>query len=242
MVCGRRKIKLLDVPSDGLGIFRERVNRFLGVVDIVEPIEESGVYVHIHDPGRLPEILYPGAWVLLKRAYGKMRKTAWDVLAGKVDDEWVFMHSGYHRMIAQGIFSKGGLSPVGRVVGVKPEVKWKHSRMDFVVQREDGVQVMIEVKGCTLVEDGVALFPDAPTERGRRHMEVLMDAIKSGLSAGVLVLVFRGSARCFSPNADTDPKFAEAFYRAMERGVGIYPVVLGYDGKSVYYTGAISVC
>jgi len=117
-----------------------------------------------------------------------------------------------------------------------------HSRLDFVLTDNRGTEIGVEVKGCTLAVDGVALFPDAPTERGRRHLEVLMDMKASGKSAALIVLIFRHDARCFRPNELTDPKFAETFHRAVSKGVDVFPVVFRYDGERVYFLGGIPVC
>ena len=233
--------RLLQLPYDARGIFRARSNRFLGVVDIIHPGEVKGVEVHVHDPGRLGEILYPGNTVLLKRVEGKHRKTDWDLVAGRVNNKWIPVHSGYHRALSEKIIRDECLCPFGSVSGVYPEVQLGHSRIDFFLEREDGSGVWVEVKGCTLAENGVALFPDAPTTRGRRHLDELIRVTETGGEAAMLILVFRSDARCFAPNRDTDPIFSSTFYEAMERGVKVCPVLLEYDGKWVHYKREIPV-
>ena len=98
------------------------------------------------------------------------------------------------------------------------------------------------MKGCTLAVDGVALFPDAPTKRGRKHLETLMEMKASGNRAALMILIFRHEARCFSPNEETDPRFTETFRSAMEAGVEVHPVVFRYDGVNVSYLGTVPVC
>ena len=235
------RIALLELAWDAQGIFRERPNRFMGVVDIAGPESRRGVEVHIHDPGRLREILYPGNSVLLKRASNGRRRTKWDLIAGCVNGSWVLVHSGYHRVLAERIIRDGRLSPFGFSSRVRPEVKLGHSRMDFFLEREEGTGVWVEVKGCTLAENGVALFPDAPTTRGQRHLKELIEVRKSGGEAALLILVFRPDAECFAPNRETDPLFSSLFYKALEEGVKVHPILLEYDGNRICYKREIPV-
>jgi sugar fermentation stimulation protein A len=93
-------------------------------------------------------------------------------------------------------------------------------------------KIFIEVKGCTLARHGIALFPDAPTSRGARHLEELMEAKRQGFGAAILVLVFRQDAGLFSPNEQTDPRFAELFRRAVSCGVECYPVKIAYNAET----------
>ena len=227
--------KLIYVPHDQRGVFLERVNRFLGRVEINGREE----YAHIHDPGRLEEILYPGNRVLLRKAKARNRKTKWDIIAGYVDDKLVFIHSGYHRKIAEKIILDEEISPLGKVLELKAEVRYGKSRLDFMVLCENS-EIWVEVKGCTLAKNGIALFPDAPTVRGRRHLEELI-SISKNKSSAVIFLIFREDARCFAPNEETDPEFAETFKKAM-KFVSVYPILLRYDGEWIYYVKEIPIC
>ena len=214
---------ILEIPSDAEGLFVRRPNRFLGLVEVDGDVVEA----HVHDPGRLKEILYPGNRVLLRRAGGR-RKTSWDLLAGDVDGRWIFVHSGYHRQIARWYILNR--KPFGEVLSLRDEVQAGRSRIDHLVTTEEG-EILVEVKGCTLAEDGVALFPDAPTERGCRHLEELMG---HGRGA-VIFLIFRPDAVRFEPNRKTDPHFAETFQRAVESGVEVRTPVFAYDGMRLMY-------
>jgi len=234
-------VEVMELNGDFEGIFRSRPNRFLSIVDIIKPVKMKGEMVHVHDPGRLKELLYPGNRVLLKKASGKKRKTKWDVIAARFENEWILVHSGYHRVISEWML-RGEFCPIGRLKDIRAEVTVGHSRLDFVCKDADDTVIGVEVKGCTLAVDGVALFPDAPTERGRKHLETLMDMIATGKRAALLVLIFRPDARCFSPNELTDPRFAETFGRATEKGVEVYPLVFRYNGKKVSFLGVIPLC
>lgn len=236
------KISVMKLPEDASGIFRVRLNRFAGIVDITEPEKAQVVLVHIHDPGRLQEILYPGNNVLLKYSTKKRRKTQWDIIAGKCDEHWVFVHSGYHHKIGEWILKNQHVNPFGRLREIKAEVKQGHSRIDFVMESEQETQIWAEVKGCTLAEEGIALFPDAPTERGRRHLKTLIDLKQNGARTAVIMLVFRPDAKCFLPNHRTDPEFAHIFFDALNKGVEFYAFGFTYDNGEVYYRGRIPLC
>ncbi len=229
---GKDKIRVLDVKWDREGIFLSRPNRFTGIVEI----DGKKEMVHVHDPGRLEELLYHENRVLIKRAENTSRKTKWDLIASNHDGKWVFTNSGYHRKISERMMHM--LFPDAEII---PEVKVGHSRLDFIVKK-NGKIAGVEVKGCTLTENGVALFPDAPTERGRRHLETLINMVEKGKDAMLLVLVFRADSRCFAPNERTDPKFAETFVKAVEKGVEIRPALMEYDGETVWWKGEIRMC
>ena len=225
---------LLTVEASSEGEVVERENRFLvsfrrnGVVD----------YAHLHDPGRLKELIYPGNRLLLKKAFNTSRKTSWDVIAAMSPGGWVFVHSGYHSAIAQAIVEKGLLP--WKVVSCEREVRLGKSRIDFLLRTESG-SIWLEVKGCTLARDGVALFPDAPTERGRRHIEELKYATERGERSAVLFLVFRRDAQCFSPNWETDPEFSKTLKKAKEEGVEVLAYLLSYDGHLVSFLKALPI-
>ncbi len=228
--------KLLFIPYDVQGEFIERVNRFLGKVKVGDGV----IYAHIHDPGRLKELLYEGNTVILKRAGGTKRKTKYDILAASTSDGWVFVHSGYHRAIAESIF-KQKILKFGETVEIIPEIKYGDSRLDFLI-KYDEKSMFVEVKGCTLLKNKIALFPDAPTKRGYRHLKELLNAVNNGYRAAVIFLIFNKTAKCFAPNSATDPFFSKMFTEAVKWGIEVYPILLSYDGKWIYYHGLIPIC
>lgn len=213
-------MKLIQMLSLKKGVFINRPNRYVAEVEIEGKITN----VHVHDPGRLKELLYHGNPCYVKFMPGEHRKTQWDMIAASKGDEKVLIHSGYHRYIAQAILENQSVNPFGFINNLRAEVKHGQSRIDFLAQTEDpDVELWIEVKGCSLSESGLALFPDAPTSRGTRHLEELIAIKKSGHRAGVLLLILSASER-FAPNQSTDPKFYKAFYEALRAGVEIHPV------------------
>ncbi len=229
-------MKVFDIPYDKEGIFLERKNRFLGIVDVNGENEK----VHVRDPGRLEELLYPGSEVMLSKARDPNRKTAWDLVAAKYHNEWVLVNSGFHPQIARWALESETVNPFGITEGWQGEKKLGASRIDFYNEQE-GV-LWVEVKGCTLAMDGKALFPDAPTTRGTRHVRELIKAVESGKRAGLLILIFRSDAVCFSPYEERDPDFAAAFRKALEVGVEVYPLGFMYKEHKLFYKGKIPIC
>lgn len=230
-------VPILDVPYDTEGVFVSRENRFLGIVEIGSREEK----VHIRDPGRLEEILYPSNSVLLSHEESPKRTTNWDLLAGNVSNHWIFVNSGYHRTIAELILKNKAISPFGKVGEYSAEQQLGNSRIDFLLKK-NGERIWVEVKGCTLAEDGIALFPDAPTTRGTRHVEELTHAVAAGDSAALMILVFRPDSRCFSPYEPRDPAFAEAFCKAVDTGVAVHPLVFSYRQGILYFEKKIPLC
>ena len=192
-------------------VFLSRPNRFIARVELDGKTET----VHVKNTGRCRELLLPGARVILSRAENPARKTRFDLVAVYKGDVLINMDSQAPNAAAAELL--GRLFPGWSVL---PERTFLHSRFDFCLERNDR-RIFVEVKGVTLERDGLALFPDAPTERGRRHLKELGEAVKAGAEAYVLFLVQVKGCRRVSPNAETDPGFAAALREARENGVGI---------------------
>jgi sugar fermentation stimulation protein A len=216
-----QKFPIFEIPNLMKGIFISRPNRFIGEIKYRGKIETA----HIHDPGRLKELLIRGAEVLFTCSQGKLK---YYIKAVKKDDDWVLIDSGLHSKIAMKVFNF--LPEFVNVKEIKKEVPFGRSRIDFTL---DGVP--LEVKGCSLVRDGLALFPDAPTERGTRHVEEITK--HNGI---ILILILR-KARKFAPNKETDPKFSEKLSEARSKGIKIIPVQISFDGKTIYYNKRIAL-
>jgi sugar fermentation stimulation protein A len=163
------------------GLFVERQNRFVGLVSVKGKIFKA----HISDTGRLKELLIPETPVIL--ANNERGKLDYKLVAVLNDKTWVFLNTSLHSKIAQKIIEKGLLGFIPKEI--KREVRWKNSRIDFLV---DG-KFYIEVKGCNLEKRDTCLFPDAPTARGRKHLEDLIELKEKGFETAVLFLVFRKS-------------------------------------------------
>ncbi len=184
---------------------------------------ESGNTCHLHDPGRLKELIYPGNRVLVRETKGA--KTSCSVLAGW-DSEWVIIDSRFHPAIA-----KRFLPP-----DAKGEVRAGESRLDFHFD-----DTWVEVKGCSLVRNGIALFPDAPTKRGEKHLRELIRLRQEGHGSMLMVLVMR-PATCFLPNEESDPRFSEAFWEAMDSGVNLVVKSFKLEGRDIVYVSDLGLC
>ncbi|MFX1340148.1 MAG: DNA/RNA nuclease SfsA [Promethearchaeota archaeon] len=215
------KFPIFEIPNLKQGIFQKRPNRFVAEINYKGKKEIA----HVHDPGRLKELLIKGAKVLFTNSKGKLK---YYIKAVKCENEWVLIDSAQHSKIAMKVFSY--LPKFSNVNEIKKEVKLGKSRIDFMI---DGVP--LEVKGVSLVKDGLALFPDVPTERGTRHVGEIIE--HHGI---VLFLIFR-KAEQFAPNWDTDPKFSEKLSEAREKSIPIIPVQISFDGNMLYYHGEIKL-
>lgn len=213
------KVPLIEIPNLKKGIFLTRPNRFVSEIEYNHEIKSA----HIHDPGRLTELLLKGVEVLFTDSRGKLD---YYVKAVKHKDKWVLIDTAIHSEIASRVFPY--LRETAKAKEIRNEVKIGKSRIDFVL---DGVP--LEVKGVTLVKGDLALFPDAPTERGTRHVQEIID--NNGM---LLFLVFR-KASSFKPNFKTDPKFSIKLSEARKKKIRIIVVQLSFDGKTIYYDGTI---
>lgn len=181
----------------------------------------------------------PGATVGLFVSDNTSRKTKYDVVSVMKEDEWINVDSQAPNIAAGEWILQGGL---GNATFVKPEQTYMTSdesekaRFDFYIEFDGGKRkAFAEVKGVTLKENDVALFPDAPTERGIRHLNVLCDAVKNGYEAYAVFVIQMKGVRIFSPNVKMHPEFREALVRAHEAGVNILALdcVSGIDFMTI---------
>lgn len=207
------------------GMFLSRPNRFLAKVKIGGAVHT----VHVKNTGRCKEILVPGAEVILEfhpDAKETGRKTEYSLIAVYKGSMLINMDSQAPNQVAAEWLTSGGFTketgiPVEQV---RREVRYGNSRFDLAFVG-DGKPCFMEVKGVTLEEDGVASFPDAPTERGIKHMQELADAAAHGFGAYLLFVIQMKGIHEFGPNRKTHPAFADALKEAAKAGVH----VLAYD-------------
>ena len=191
--------------------FISRPNRFIAHVDI----DGVDTVVHVKNTGRCRELLLPGARVYLEKAQNPERKTPYDLVAVEKDDRIINIDSQ-----APNIVVKEWLLSRGEYDKVQPEYKFGNSRIDFYMEKGEQ-RYLMEVKGCTLFRDGVGYFPDAPTERGAKHLRELTGAIAQGYNTAVAFVIQGEGISEVRPNEDTDPEFAKAFREALNAGVKI---------------------
>lgn len=204
------------------GRFIKRPNRFIAQVEIQEDGSVREETVHVKNTGRCQELLVPGAEVYLEKSAVKERKTAYDLVGVKKGDVLVNMDSNapnkaVKEWLESGMYFEG-------VTLVRPETTYGNSRFDFYVEAGDR-KIFIEVKGVTLEQQSVAMFPDAPSQRAVRHVEELIEAERNGYEAYVLFVIQMKGITCFTPNRKAQPEFADALIRAQQAGVRI----LAYD-------------
>lgn len=195
------------------GTFLDRPNRFIAHVAL-----EGGVEVcHVKNTGRCRELLTPGAAVYLARSDNPARKTRYDLVAVKKGSLLINMDA----QAPNRVFGEWAEHFLPEPAVVRPEFTWEDSRFDFRLDTPQG-PFFVEVKGVTLEEDGEARFPDAPTERGIKHLRGLRRAVEQGCRAVVFFVVqMKGPVR-FRPNDAAHPAFGAALREAAAAGVGVF--------------------
>ncbi len=200
------------------GQFESRPNRFIAYVNMDGKSEK----VHVKNTGRCRELLTDYATVFLNKSDNPQRSTAYDLVAVKKGERIINMDSQAPNKAVEEWLLKGGLFK--DVLFVRPETTYRNSRFDFYVETPED-KIFIEVKGVTLEQESVVLFPDAPSERAVKHMNELVEAVKEGYKAYILFVIQMENVNYFTPNRSTHPAFADALLRARQAGVK----VLAYD-------------
>lgn len=217
----------MKYPNIKQGIFLERPNRFIAHI-LVDGVLEI---VHVKNTGRCREILQPGVNVILEKAGHSKRKTLYSLIAVYKDRMLINIDSQVPNQVIYEGLKQGLLPEFGKLTRIAKEVRRGNSRLDLYYENELG-KGFIEVKGVTLERDGMALFPDAPTERGVKHLLELVEAVKSGYQGCLFFLIQMTGPTSFQPNAVMDPKFSEALLLADNSGVKImaYDSIVTEDG------------
>ena len=210
--------------------FLSRPNRFIAQVELDGRVET----VHVKNTGRCRELLLPGCTVYLEGSASPARKTRYDLVA--VEKVRPGLPPLFINMDAQApnkVFAQWMEAGQGEALGLprptllRPEKTWGNSRFDFYWELSEAGrsrQGFVEVKGCTLEENGLALFPDAPTQRGVKHLRELMACRAAGFEAAVCVVIQMTGMTAFSPNERTHPEFGAALREAAAAGVKVLAV------------------
>ncbi len=196
------------------GIFIKRPNRFIAHIEIDGVTEVC----HVKNTGRCKELLLPGAVVYVQKSDNPNRKTGFDLISVIKGSRHINMDSQVPNKLVQEWLEKGNLFP--DISLIKPESRYKNSRFDFYVETKED-KIFIEVKGVTLEENNVVLFPDAPTERGVRHINELVDSLREGYKAYIIFVIQMRDVNYFMPNELTHREFADTLKFAYEKGVNI---------------------
>ncbi len=202
-------------------VFRARPNRFIAQVSLPDG---TPVRAHVKNTGRCAELLVPGAEVFLEYSGNPRRSTPCDLVAVEKQTPrgplLINMDSAAPNHAAGEWLTAGGLGPLARL---KAEHTLGDSRFDFYAEQR-GRPLLVEVKGCTLEEEGVAKFPDAPTLRGLKHVRALTGYARQGWRCCVLVVIQMKGVSLFCPNWATHPAFGEALREAAASGVEVRAV------------------
>ena len=194
------------------GKFLARPNRFIAHVELDGKLEVC----HVKNTGRCRELLIPGVEVWLEKGTNPKRKTAWDLIAVRKGERLINMDA----QAPNRVFAEFAPQFLPHLLAVHPEYRYGKSRLDFCLETEDGLY-FVEVKGVTLEEDGHARFPDAPTERGVKHLRELIRAVQEGHRAGVVFVIQMEDIVDFAPNDATHPAFGDALREAAAAGVAV---------------------
>ncbi len=215
------------------GIFRSRPNRFIAHVEIDGQTE----VVHVKNTGRCRELLPAGARVWCQKSDNPSRKTKYDLITVRKGERLINMDSQAPNAAAKEWLLSGGLGPIENL---KAETTHGDSRFDFSFTLE-GKPCFLEVKGVTLENDGICAFPDAPTERGARHLRGLQKCAEEGFGGYVLFVVQMSDVRYIHPNDITDPSFGKALREAAAAGVQVLAVECEISEDSMTITKFVPV-
>lgn len=211
------------------GIFVERVNRFVAKVKIDGKLST----VHVKNTGKLPELLKNGATCYLEESPNPNRKTKYSLISIYYNDTLVNIDSQVPNKIIHSALKFNYIKDYENLDNVYKEYTVGSSRLDFMVEK-DKQKTFIEVKGANLVVDDTAMFPDAVTTRGSRHLEELINLKKKGHRSMVIFVVQRIDASSFAPNYKTDKTFTDKFYKALNNKVDVR-VYTSEVGKNFIY-------
>ncbi len=201
-------------------VFIRRLNRFTVLVEKEGRMEMA----HLPNSGRMEELLVTGADVMVRPGIGANRKTSLDFSLVRYEGRWVSVDSQLPNRLIQKALKERVLSPFTLYGKIRKEYTYGASRLDFYLEGE-GPPCLMEVKSVNLVIDGIAMFPDAPTSRGTRHLQELISARKEGYRSAVVFVIQRDDAISFSPNKGTDPYFALNLKKARHAGVEVYAYI-----------------
>lgn len=214
--------------------FLRRVNRFIADIELSDG---QVVQAHLANTGRMQELLRPGVAALVRPAKNPARKTAWDLLAVDHGGSWVCLAAAWANDFMREWLSKGRIAGFYDWKQIEWEKKIGNSRFDFAVTLQSGERWLLEVKSVNYVIDGHALFPDAPTTRGRRHVEELLALREEGWNVGVFFVTMGQPVIDVGFNAENDPEFARVMQRAIAEGADVRAFSAEILPPDVYFRG-----
>lgn len=219
------------------GKFIRRPNRFQAYI-LLNGIE---LMVHVPNTGRCKEILTPGTTVILRKEESVTRKTPYDLIAAYKGEELISIDSHIPNKVVEEALREKKIEGLSKYDIILREKTFGNSRFDFKLSNSKGEEYYLEVKGVTFENNRVAQFPDAPTERGRKHLLELVEVMKEGKGAGVIFLIQLENVDCFMPYDDMDPKFGEALRFAHKNGVDIMAYCCNVTANSIIIKKSVEI-
>ncbi len=217
--------------------FVERINRFTALIEC----DGDRALAHVANSGRLSELLHPDNGMLVAPAPAASgRKTAYDLVLVEVDGVLVSLNARLPGALFQQAVEAGVLAEFGGYSRVEREVVYGESRLDLLLTGPQG-SCYVETKSVTLVQDGVALFPDAPTARGSKHLRSLTAARREGTRAAIAFIIQRPDATAFATHAEADPEFSQTLAVAVAHGVEAYAYRCRVDRREIAIAGSVPV-
>lgn len=216
--------------------FAKRINRFLASVQI-DGREE---YAHVPNSGRMAELLIAGRSIKLREKESRTRKTQYDLCLVDFNGFWVSIDARLPGVLLAESIGRNAFPDFAGYSLLKREITYRSSRFDLLLQR-GRKRCLVETKSVTLVDEGIALFPDAPTARGTRHILDLTEAIGDGYEALLVFICQRGDARFLFPNKSTDPRFAESLKKGYRLGLNVFAFNCGVNEKEINLKDPIPV-
>lgn len=214
--------------------FLSRPNRFIAHIEVNGQEEVC----HVKNTGRCKELLVPGCTIYVQHHDDAKRKTKYSLIAVKKGELLINMDSQAPNKVVQEWLKEN--HPFGEMTLLKPEYTHGDSRFDFYLETA-GKKMFIEVKGVTLEENGVVKFPDAPTERGVKHVRELAELVQEGYECAIIFVVQMSGMKYFTPNWQTHAEFGEALSKAKAAGVQIYAYECAVAVDSLKITREIPV-
>lgn len=196
------------------GIFISRPNRFIANIKLDGKTEVC----HVKNTGRCKELLTDNAVVYVCKSNNSKRKTKYDLITVRKGDRLINMDSQIPNKVFAQWINEGGL--LKNVTYIRAEKTFGSSRLDYYIEA-DGDKIFAEIKGVTLEENGIAKFPDAPTQRGVKHILELINAAAAGYKAYAVFVIQTDNIKYFTPNYKTHKAFGEALKKAQEKGVNL---------------------
>lgn len=200
------------------GIFIKRINRFIAEVKINNIIQK----VHVKNTGRCKELFIEGTKIYLQQSNNPERKTKYSLISIYKGNKLINIDSQIPNFVVYEGIKSGLISEFNDISYIKKEKKYNNSRFDIYYKRKNGKEGFIEIKGVTLENNGTAMFPDAPTSRGRKHINEMIQAVKEGYEGNIFFLIQMDGINKFISNDKTDPEFGKALRIAYKSRVNVF--------------------